>query len=138
MDQYLVPAVFHSAGRTRKRENISASRNTGAGSGLDGGCANGLEAEPTKQLAKAGNGLVLHLFNSFGRNVTSCNPCAACRDDTIHLRVVDPAMEARDNRFAIVLFDPAVDKKMASGGDKVRQNVARPILGEASTVRNRQ
>src|SRR3546814_11363104 len=91
-----------------------------------------------EQVPEARNLLVLHLRQRFGRDVAPRDARSARGDDAIDLRIVDPGMQARNDGRSFVPLDMPVGKTMDGGGNAIRSNVARKVLGGREAVPPRQ
>ncbi len=85
--------------------------------GLDCGCADGLIADPAEQFAKARDFFAVECGERFGRDIAAGHPCAPGDEDAGDGLVIDPVVQLRDNRAAIIGHERAVGEFMAKRGD---------------------
>jgi hypothetical protein len=120
-----LPGVAAGAGRARQGEEIGAAGDPGRRPALDRRCPDLVVAEPSEQLAKTGNLLLVDAVEGLGRDIAPGDAGDAGGDHDIDLGIGDPRPELRDDLILLVANNPPRGYAMSGGGGEICEGVCR-------------
>ena len=137
-----VPSVFDRSVGAGQGEDVGAPCDNRQSARLDGAGADGLEAEPAEQFAKAGNVFAIvcgfDLVERFGCDISASQARAASADNCINAGVFDPSADLLSKHRRVVFDNQSVRDVVTSVTSACFQNVTRRVRFRSAGVGNGQ